>query len=73
VGTAASAVHAERQLGGRNVGLRVLAALFSGIVALIATTLVPVAYFGDKNKVWAGYLCVTGFVVALVLVIAIFW
>jgi hypothetical protein len=33
--------------------LRVLVAIFSGLIAVICTPLALVSYFGDHNEVWA--------------------
>jgi hypothetical protein len=52
---------------------RVLVAFFSGVVALITTILVPVAYFGDKNESWTNRLIAIAFVSAIVCLAAIFW
>ena len=52
---------------------RILVAFFAGVITVITTVLVPVAYFGDKNPRWAGRLAIIAFVSALVLLVAIFY
>jgi len=55
------------------MAVRVLVAVFSGIVALITTVLVPVAYFGDKNEAWTNRLIAIASVSAIVCMASIFW
>jgi predicted membrane channel-forming protein YqfA (hemolysin III family) len=45
---------------------RVLVAFFSGIIGLITTSLIPAAYFGDKNEAWTKRLIIIAFVAAMV-------
>ncbi len=52
---------------------RVLAALFSGLTALITFCLVPFAYFGDKNESWATRLAIISFVAGMIFLVALLW
>jgi hypothetical protein len=55
------------------MAFRVLVAFFAGITSVIATVLIPVAYFGDKNSRWAARLAIIAFIAAVILILAIFW
>jgi len=53
--------------------LRVLIAFFSGIVAVLSTVLIPVAYFGDENSVWTDRFIVIAFVASLLFLASFLW
>jgi len=55
------------------MSLRVLAAVFSGLIMLITLVLIPVAYWGDKNPTWTKRLIVIGFIAALMFLVSVFW
>ncbi|HEV2398706.1 MAG TPA: hypothetical protein VGS27_17310 [Candidatus Sulfotelmatobacter sp.] len=53
--------------------IRVLVALFSGVIAFITFCLIPVSYFGDKNEPWTKRLMIISFFSASVFMIDMFW
>ena len=55
------------------MNFRILAAFFSGLTALITTGLVPFAYFGDKNELWATRLAIIAFVAGIIFLAALLW
>ncbi|MCI0347898.1 MAG: hypothetical protein L0Z53_00595 [Acidobacteriales bacterium] len=52
---------------------RVLVAIFSGVVMLISTVLIPFAYWGDKNPTWTKRLIVIDFLAAVAFLLSVFW
>jgi hypothetical protein len=48
---------------------RVLLAVFSFVIALIATALIPAAYYGDKNIIWTKRLVVIAAIAASIFLI----
>jgi hypothetical protein len=46
-----------------------LLAIFSGLIAVITTFLVPFAYFGDKNEKWTKRLLITAALSATIFLI----
>ena len=55
------------------MAFRVVVAFFSAVLAVISTALIPVAYFGDKNEIWATRLAAIGCVAAVIFLAAWFW
>jgi hypothetical protein len=55
------------------MGFRISVAFFSFVVALIATALIPFAYFGDKNEVATKRLIIIAFIAAVIFLVAMFW
>jgi predicted membrane channel-forming protein YqfA (hemolysin III family) len=55
------------------MNFRVLVAVFSFIIMLIAGGLIPAAHFGDENEVWTKRLIVIAFVASVVFLVDLFW
>ncbi len=53
--------------------IRVLVAFFSGLISLVTTVLIPVAYFGDKNETWATRLIAIAVTSAAIFLIALLY
>ena len=52
---------------------RILVAFFSGLTAVITTTLGVVAFFGDEDSIWVKRFLPAAAISAAVCLVSIFW
>jgi type IV secretory pathway VirB6-like protein len=55
------------------MSFRVLVAFFSFVTTVLATALVVVARYGEKNETWTKFLIAIAVAAAVILVIALLW